>query len=41
VDTLIARTGLPAHAVIAELTELEFAGAIAPLAGGKWIRRAA
>jgi DNA processing protein len=41
VDTLIARTGLPAHAVIAELTELELAGAIAPLAGGKWIRRAA
>jgi len=38
VDTLIARTGLPAAEVLAELTELEIAGAIASLPGAKWQR---
>lgn len=38
VDTLMARTGLAADVVVAELTELEIAGAIASLPGGKWIR---
>ncbi|MCC6194904.1 MAG: DNA-protecting protein DprA [Burkholderiales bacterium] len=41
VDTLIARTGLPAEAVIAELTELEIGGDITSLPGGKWLRRPA
>ena len=38
VDTLMARTGLPAAEVLAELTELEIAGAIASLPGAKWQR---
>lgn len=41
VDTLIARTGWPADEVLAALTELELAGAAAPLPGGRWQRRQA
>jgi DNA processing protein len=36
VDTLMARTGLPAEAVIVELTEREIAGEVTSLPGGKW-----
>jgi DNA processing protein len=39
VDTLVARTGLPASEVAAELTNLEIAGDIAALPGGRWQRR--
>jgi DNA processing protein len=39
VDTLIARTGLPADAVAVELTELELEGSVASLPGGRWQRR--
>jgi DNA processing protein len=39
IDTLVARTGLAAHAVTAELTELELAGIVASLPGGRWQRR--
>jgi DNA processing protein len=39
VDTLIERTGMPADAVLAELTGLELAGVIAALPGGRWQRR--
>ncbi len=38
VDTLVARTGLAAAEVAAELTKLEIAGDIASLPGGKWQR---
>lgn len=41
VDTLIERTGLGPDAVAAELTELELAGTVAPLPGGRWQRRRA
>lgn len=39
VDTLAARTGLPAGDVTVELTGLELAGIVAPLPGGKWQRQ--
>ena len=39
IDALAARAGLPAHAVTAELTELELAGIVASLPGGRWQRR--
>lgn len=39
IDSLVARTGLQAHAVTAELTELELAGIVASLPGGRWQRR--
>jgi DNA processing protein len=39
IDALVARTGLPADAVTAELTELELAGIVASLPGGRWQRR--
>ena len=39
IDALIARTGLKAHAVTAELTELELAGIVASLPGGRWQRK--
>ena len=39
VDTLAARTGLPAAAVVAALTALELEGAVASLAGGLWQRQ--
>lgn len=39
VDTLVARTDLPADDVIVELTELELAGIVAALPGGMWQRR--
>jgi DNA processing protein len=39
IDTLVARTGRAAHAVAAELTELELAGIVASLPGGRWQRR--
>lgn len=38
-DALIERTGMAADAVLAELTELEIAGVVAPVAGGRWQRR--
>ena len=38
VDTLVARTGLPAAAVIAALTALELDRAVAALPGGLWQR---
>jgi predicted Rossmann fold nucleotide-binding protein DprA/Smf involved in DNA uptake len=38
-DTLTARTGMAAGAVLAELTELEIAGTVCPVAGGRWQRR--
>jgi DNA processing protein len=41
IDALAARTGLPAHAVTAELTELELAGVVVALPGGRWQRRRA
>jgi len=39
VDALMARTGLPADAVAVALLELELAGTVAPLPGGRWQRR--
>jgi DNA processing protein len=39
IDTLVARTGILAHTVTAELTELELAGIVASLPGGRWQRR--
>jgi DNA processing protein len=39
IDTLVARTGIQAHAVTAELTELELAGIVASMPGGRWQRR--
>jgi DNA processing protein len=36
IDALVARSGLPAAAVVAALTELELAGAAASVAGGLW-----
>ena len=39
VDTLVARTDLPADAVLVELTELELAGIVASLPGAQWQRR--
>jgi DNA processing protein len=39
IDTLVARSGIQAHAVTAELTELELAGIVASLPGGRWQRR--
>jgi len=39
IDALVARTGLPADAVTAELTELELAGIVASLPGGRWQRK--
>lgn len=39
IDALVARTGLAAPAVTAELTELELAGIVASLPGGRWQRR--
>jgi DNA processing protein len=39
IDALAARTGLPAYAVTAELTELELAGIVVSLPGGRWQRR--
>jgi DNA processing protein len=41
IDALVARTGLPTEAVTAELTELELAGIVASLPGGRWQRRRA
>ncbi len=38
VDTLVARTGLPAAAVVAALTALELDARVAALAGGLWQR---
>ncbi|MDR1530329.1 MAG: DNA-processing protein DprA [Burkholderiales bacterium] len=38
-DTLVKRSTLPAEKLLAVLTELELAGRISSLAGGKWIRR--
>lgn len=38
-DTLIARTGLTPATLVSELGELEVAGAVASLAGGRWQRR--
>jgi DNA processing protein len=38
VDTLIARTRLPADTIAAVLTELELSGRIAALPGGRWQR---
>jgi len=38
-DTLIERTGMTAETLLAELTELEIAGAVSPVAGGRWQRR--
>lgn len=38
-DTLIARTGLPPAAVAAELGELEVAGVVGAVPGGRWQRR--
>ena len=40
IDTLIARTGLAPDAVIVQLTELELAGSVVCLPGGKWQARA-
>ena len=37
-DTLAGRAGLPVHEISAALTELELAGAVAPLPGGLWQR---
>jgi DNA processing protein len=39
IDALVARTGLAADAVTAELTELELAGIVASLPGGRWQRK--
>ena len=39
VDTLIARSGLPADEVVAGLTELELADHVTTLPGGRWQRR--
>jgi DNA processing protein len=39
VDTLVARTGWSADAVLAELTALELAGIVAALPGARWQRR--
>ncbi|MFO1414688.1 MAG: DNA-processing protein DprA [Burkholderiales bacterium] len=39
VDTLVARTGLPAEEIVAELTGLELAGQVEPRPGGRWQRR--
>jgi len=39
VDTLVARSGLGADAVVAELVELELADRVTPLPGGRWQRR--
>lgn len=38
-DRLIARTGLPAQEIAAQLTALELAGLVAALPGGNWQRR--
>jgi DNA processing protein len=38
IDTLAARTGLAVYDVTAELTELELAGIVASLPGGRWQR---
>jgi len=38
-DTLVARTGLPADEVAAELTGLELAGRVEARPGGRWQRR--
>jgi len=38
VDTLVTRTGLSAAEVVVQLTELELAGDVAPLPGGRWQR---
>ncbi len=38
-DRLIARTGLPAQAIAAELAALEIAGVVAAVPGGAWQRR--
>jgi len=38
-DTLVARTGRAPEDIASELTELEIAGAVAPLPGGRWQRR--
>ena len=38
-DTVIERTGMTAEAILAELTELEIAGAVSRAAGGLWQRR--
>jgi DNA processing protein len=39
VDALMARTGLAADAVAVTLMELELAGTVASLPGGRWQRR--
>ena len=39
VDTLVARTGLPADAILAELTGLELEGRVESRPGGGWQRR--
>ncbi|HEX6945656.1 MAG TPA: DNA-processing protein DprA [Casimicrobiaceae bacterium] len=39
VDTLVARTGLPAGTILAELTGLELDGRAEALPGGRWQRR--
>ncbi len=39
IDTIVARSGLAAHAVSAQLLELELAGDVAALPGGRWQRR--
>lgn len=38
-DTLVARTGRAPEDLASELTELEIAGVVAPLPGGRWQRR--
>jgi DNA processing protein len=38
-DTLVARTGMTAEALVAGLVTLELAGRVAPLPGGRWQRR--
>ena len=38
VESIIALTGLPAEDVLGQLTQLELAGAIAPMPGGKYQR---
>ena len=39
VDTLVARTGLSAAAIAAQLSALELAGEVGSVAGGRWQRR--
>lgn len=39
VDTLVARTGQTAAAVVGQLSELELAGAVASVGSGRWQRR--